>query len=69
MAQIASTLGVAAQPADTPQDVARRAGSFDPKQTLALLNRGELQKLCEHMGIDRNGAVYDQDLIEKLLKA
>lgn len=68
MVQVAAKLEIEAKPTETPEDVARRAGAAVPLATaLGALYRGELQKLCDQRGVNRAGAVYDQDLVEKLL--
>jgi hypothetical protein len=67
MVQITASLGIPAAPTDQPEAVARRAGDAPVRPVLEQLNRGELQKLCDKRGVDRAGAIYDQDLIEKLL--
>jgi hypothetical protein len=68
MVQVAAKLEIEAKPTESPEEVARRAGAAASlRPALDALYRGELQKLCEQRGVDRAGAVYDQDLVEKLL--
>jgi hypothetical protein len=67
MVQITACLGIVASPTESPDILAQRAGEAPLRGILEMLNRGELQKLCDQRGVDRAGAIYDQDLIEKLL--
>jgi hypothetical protein len=68
MVQVAATLGIEAKPTESPEDIARRAGAASSlRAVLGALYRGELQRLCDQRGVNRAGAVYDQDLVEKLL--
>jgi hypothetical protein len=65
--QVASQLGLSAGPTDRPEIVAARAVGIPIRDALEKLYRGELQKICDLLMVDRSGAVYDQDLVERLL--
>jgi hypothetical protein len=66
--QVAAQLGVSVSPTDSPETIVAKTQGIPLRALLDKLYRGELQKLCEHRGADRSGAVYDQDLVERLLK-
>jgi hypothetical protein len=68
MVQVAAKLEIEAKPTEPPEEVARRGGAaVSLPMALGALYRGELQKLCDQRGVNRAGAVYDQDLVAKLL--
>jgi hypothetical protein len=66
MLQVASQVGIPVHGSDG----SRVMGAIPDNQPIApvleRLYRGELQKLCDLHGVDRNGAIYDKDLIARL---
>jgi hypothetical protein len=64
--QVAQKVGLESPPNDSTAKGAQ-ACEVPLKTVLSALYRGELQKLCDMRGVSRAGAVYDHDLVEKLL--
>lgn len=67
MLQVAAQVGIPVHGTDGSRAIGAIPEDQPVGPVLERLYRGELQKLCDTRGVDRNGTIYDKDLIARLL--